>query len=91
MTHFLEYYPIKQTFSKNEQDDFFNKLLLLGKNLNEEQKMELCQSISIFFPEKLEQLAEYYDLAYLLNDVYAQKLTKLKKLNTLLYEQLAEI
>lgn len=82
---------IKQTFSKSEQDDFLNRLMILGKNLNEEEKMELCQSISKFFPEKLEQLAEYYDLAYLLNDVYAQKLTELKKLNTILYEQLTEI
>lgn len=82
---------IKQTFSKSEQDDFLNRLMILGKNLNEEQKMELCQSISKFYPEKLEQLAEYYDLAYLLNDVYSQKLSQLKKLNTLLYEQLAEI
>ncbi len=82
---------IKQTFSKSEQDDFLNRLIILGKNLNEEQKMELCQSISKFYPEKLEQLAEYYDLAYLLNDVYYQKLSQLKKLNTLLYEQLAEI
>jgi len=82
---------IKQTFSKSEQDDFLNRLMILGKNLNEEQKMELCQSISKFYPEKLELLAEYYDLAYLLNDVYSQKLSQLKKLNTLLYEQLAEI
>ncbi|MBP6659219.1 MAG: DEAD/DEAH box helicase [Chitinophagales bacterium] len=82
---------IKQTFSKNEQDDFFNRLMILGKNLNEEQKMDLCLSISKFYPEKLEQLAEYYDLAYLLNDVYSQKLSQLKKINTLLYEQLAEI
>jgi ATP-dependent DNA helicase RecQ len=82
---------IKQTFSKSEQDDFLDRLMILGKNLNEEQKMELCQSISKFYPEKLEQLAEYYDLAYLLNDVYSQKLSQLKKLNTLLYEQLAEI
>lgn len=82
---------IKQTFSKSEQDDFLNRLMILGKNLNEDQKMELCQSISKFYPEKLEQLAEYYDLAYLLNDVYSQKLSQLKKLNTLLYEQLAEI
>ncbi|MCA6445422.1 MAG: hypothetical protein IM600_18490, partial [Bacteroidetes bacterium] len=82
---------IKQIFSKSEHDDFINRLMLLGKNLNEEQKMELCLSISKFFSEKLEHLAEYYDLAYLLNDVYAQKLTELKKLNTLLYEQLTEI
>ena len=53
--------------------------------------MELCQSISKFYPEKLEQLAEYYDLAYLLNDVYSQKLSELKKLNIRLYEQFAEI
>lgn len=39
----------------------------------------------------LEELAEYYDLAYLLNDVYAQKLKEIKKLNKKLYEQLAEI
>ncbi len=82
---------IKQTFSKSEQEDFLNRLMILGKNLNEKQKMELCQSISKFYPEKLELLAEYYDLAYLLNDVYSQKLSQLKKLNTLLYEQLAEI
>ena len=82
---------IKQTFSKSEQDDFLNRLMILGKNLNEEQKMELCQSISKFYPIKLELFAEYYDLAYLLNDVYSQKLSQLKKLNTLLYEQLAEI
>lgn len=82
---------IKQTFSKSEQENFLNRLMILGMNLNEEQKMELCQSISKFYPEKLEQFAEYYDLAYLLNDVYSQKLSQLKKLNTLLYEQLAEI
>jgi ATP-dependent DNA helicase RecQ len=39
----------------------------------------------------LEELAEYYDLAYLLNDVYVEKLKELKKLNRKLYEQLAEI
>lgn len=81
---------IKQTFSNSEQEDLLNKLMILGKNLNENQKMELCQSITKFYPEKLEYLAEYYDLAHLLNDKYAQKLSQLKKLNTLLYEQLAE-
>jgi ATP-dependent DNA helicase RecQ len=82
---------IKQTFSTIEQDDFLNRLMILGKNLNEDHKLELCNSISKFFPEKLEKLAEYYELAYLLNDVYNQKLTQLKKLNTILYEQLTEI
>lgn len=63
----------------------------IGKNLSEEQKVQLCQSISKFYPERIEQFAEYYDLAYLLNDIYSQKLIEIKKLNIILYEQLAEI
>lgn len=82
---------VKGTFSQEEQKDFLNRLKVIGKHLSEEQKLYLSQSISIYYPEMLEELAEYYDLAYLLNDVYSQKLSVLKKLNTLLYEQLAEI
>ncbi len=82
---------VKGTFTKEQQHDFLNRLKVLGKHLTEEQKMELSQSISRYYPEILEELAEYYDLAYLLNDVYAEKLKELKKLNRKLYEQLAEI
>ena len=82
---------VKETFSQEQQNDFLNRLKILGKHLTEEQKMELSQSISRYYPEMLEELAEYYDLAYLLNDVYAEKLKELKKLNKKLYEQLAEI
>lgn len=82
---------IKRTFTTEQQKDLLNRLKILGKYLSEEQKVELCQSISIYYPEMLEELAEYYDLAYLLNDVYSQKLQELKKLNKKLYEQLAEI
>ena len=82
---------VKGTFTKEQQHDFLNRLKVLGKHLTEEQKMELSQSILRYYPEILEELAEYYDLAYLLNDVYAEKLKELKKLNRKLYEQLAEI
>jgi ATP-dependent DNA helicase RecQ len=82
---------IKRTFAIEDQEILMEKLIFLGRNLNDDLKMELCQSISKFYPEKLEQLAEYYDLAYLLNDVYSQKLSELKKLNIRLYEQFAEI
>lgn len=82
---------VKETFSQEQQNDFLNRLKILGKHLTEEQKMELSQSISRYYPEMLEELAEYYDLAYLLNDVYAEKLKELKTLNRKLYEQLAEI
>lgn len=82
---------VKETFSQEQQNNFLNRLKVLGKHLTEEQKMELSQSISRYYPEMLEELAEYYDLAYLLNDVYAEKLKELKNLNRKLYEQLAEI
>jgi len=82
---------VKETFTEEQQNDFLNRLKVLGKHLTEEQKMELSQSISRYYPEMLEELAEYYDLAYLLNDVYAEKLKELKILNRKLYEQLAEI
>lgn len=82
---------VKGTFTQEQQNDFLNRLKVLGKHLTEEQKMELSQSISRYYPEMLEKLAEYYDLAYLLNDVYSQKLQELKNLNKKLYEQLAEI
>ena len=82
---------VKGTFTKIMQSDFLNRLKILGIHLSDEQKMELCQSISKYFPEILEELAVYYDLAYLLNDLYSQKLTQLKRLNSLLYEQLTEI
>lgn len=82
---------VKTKFNQKQQSDFLNRLKVLGKHLAEEQKMELSQSISRYYPEMLEELAEYYDLAYLLNDVYAGKLKELKKLNRKLYEQLTEI
>ena len=82
---------IKKTFVLEQQKDFLNRLKVLGKCLTEGQKVELTQSISKYYPEIFEELAEYYDLAYLLNDVYAEKLKKIKELNRKLYEQLAEI
>jgi ATP-dependent DNA helicase RecQ len=82
---------IKQTFTEEKQSDFLNRLKILGKHLSEEQQLELCLSITKPYPNLLEELAEYYGLAYLLNDIYAQKLQELKKLNRKLYEQLAEI
>ena len=82
---------IKKTFGTENQNDFLQKLIVIGINLKDEHKIELCQSISKFYPEKLEFLAEYYDLPFLLNDVYSEKIAKLKKFNIRLYEQLAEI
>jgi len=82
---------IKRGFTDLHQEDFLQRLMVLGRHLTENQKFEICQSICKFYPEKLETLAEYFDLAYLLNDVYIEKLSKLRKINIQLYEQLAKI
>ncbi|MDR0619911.1 MAG: DEAD/DEAH box helicase [Bacteroidales bacterium] len=82
---------IKETFTQEQQKDFLNRLKVLGTHLTEEQKVKLSKSISKFYPEMLEEFAEYYDLAYLLNDVYEEKVKELKKLNIKLYERLTEI
>lgn len=82
---------IKETFTQEQQLDFLNHLKVLGENLTEAQKIDLIQSISKYYPKMLEELVEYYDLPYLLNDVYALKLKELKQLNNKLYEQLTEI
>jgi len=84
-------HTIKESFSQADQEGFLKRLMIIGKNLKEEHKLLLCQSISKYYPERLEELAEYYDLAYLLNDIYAERLIRLKKINIKLYEQLAEI
>ncbi|MDR0866133.1 MAG: DEAD/DEAH box helicase [Candidatus Symbiothrix sp.] len=82
---------IIQIYTSEEQEDILNRLFEIGINLDENSKYDLCMSVTKFYPQKLEYLADYYDLAYLLNDVYEQKISKLKTINSRLYEQLAEI
>ncbi|MBE2255852.1 MAG: DEAD/DEAH box helicase [Ignavibacteria bacterium] len=82
---------VKETFTQEQQIDFLSRLKVLGKHLTEEQKMDLCQSISKFYPEMLEELADDYNLPYLLNEIYLEKVKKLKSLNIKLYEQIRRI
>ncbi|MFY7937757.1 MAG: DEAD/DEAH box helicase, partial [Flavobacterium sp.] len=44
---------VKETFAQGQQIDFLTRLKVLGKHLTEEQKMDLCQSISKSYPEML--------------------------------------
>lgn len=82
---------IKENFHTNQIEDFLEKLKIIGNHLSEKQKVELSNSIKIYWPEMLPILAKYYDLAYLLNDIYREKIQVLKKLNKQLYEQLGKI
>ena len=61
------------------------------KELAEEKRTMIFYESPHRLLKSLEQFAEYYDLAYLLNDIYADRLITLKKINIKLYEQLAEI
>lgn len=82
---------IKRNFNQKDANDFLERLINLGVNLIENQKKELTLSITKYFPERIEQIANVYKMDYLLNDVYSQKLLEFKKLNLKLYEQLREI
>lgn len=82
---------LKITFSKEQLYDCLNRLKALGKHVTEEQKINLSQSILKYYPEMLEEIAESFDLPYLLNDIYSQKILNLKKFNRKLYEQLTKI
>lgn len=82
---------IKEIFGSKEQGIILNRVKFLGDHLLERQRVKLCQSITKFHPQLLDELAEYYQLPYLLNDVYEAKLKELKMLNGKLYERLAEI
>lgn len=82
---------IKQTFTVHNQNDFLDRLKILGACLTEDQKNLLCNSVSTLFPGVVEDYADFYNLPYLLNDIYAERISKLKILNIQLYEQLAKI
>ncbi len=82
---------IKEKFQSDQQEIILSELVRIGDELNEQQKEMLCFSIIKFYPERLEFLADHFNLPYLLNDVYTQKIAELRKLNIRLYEQLTEI
>jgi ATP-dependent DNA helicase RecQ len=81
----------KDLFSIKEQDLIIEKMINLGLYLSEDSKYELAKSITKFYPEKLEFLAEKFNIMYLLGDVLTDKLKSLKATNQRFYEQLAKI
>ncbi|MDF7822172.1 DEAD/DEAH box helicase [Runella sp. MFBS21] len=81
----------KDLLSAKEQDIIIEKMISLGLYLSEENKYKLAKSIIKFYPEKLEFLAEKFNIIYLLGDVLTDKLKSLKATNQRFYEQLAKI
>ncbi|WP_409935570.1 DEAD/DEAH box helicase [Capnocytophaga leadbetteri] len=81
----------EKSFPTDQQNSILEKLVDLGSYFKTEQKEILCDVIKEYYPEKLEFLAEKFDLPYLLYDNYFQKLQQIKDLNTKLYEQVRTI
>jgi ATP-dependent DNA helicase RecQ len=82
---------IKNDFSQQDELSILERTILIGTNGDEEVRFRLTESIIKFYPEKLEELAELYDMPYLMNDVYEKNVKKLTKLNNILYEQFGKI
>jgi ATP-dependent DNA helicase RecQ len=78
-------------FDTTTQEEIIQQIKEIGNYLNEDGQYALCQSITIYYPEKLEELADYYGLLDLLNNAYLEKVNKLKNITSRLYEQLEKI
>lgn len=81
----------KNLFSSNEQEIIIQKMIDWGMDLTEENKYELAKSIIKFYPEKIELLAEKFDVPYLLADLIEEKLKTFKTINQQFYEQITKI
>ncbi len=81
----------KAIFLAKEQEIIIEQMINLGLHLSEDNKYELAKSITKFYPEKLEFLADKFNIMYLLGDILTDKLKLLKATNQLFYEQLAKI
>lgn len=82
---------IKKDFSKEEQDVIINRVIEIGLHLEETEKVEMSLSIIKYYPSRLEELVEKYELYYLYNDRINKKLQQLKLINHHLYEYVTEI
>lgn len=82
---------IKTTFPQTDQLEIIKYLKEFGNFLSENNKENLCFSIVKFYPNLLEELADYYGLFYLLDDTISKKVQQLKKLNKKLYEEFEQI
>ncbi len=82
---------IKKRVGELDQLEIIDKLKKFGDDLSEGNKENLCFSIVKFYPNLLEELADYYGLFYLLDDTISKKVSHLKNLNTKLYEEFEQI
>jgi ATP-dependent DNA helicase RecQ len=78
-------------FDIASQNEIIENIKEIGNYLSADNQYALSQSITIYYPEKLEELADYYGLLDLLNNAYLEKVKKLNNITSRLYEQLEKI
>jgi ATP-dependent DNA helicase RecQ len=82
---------ISVDFESSAQDAIISGAISIGKNLDVDRQTDLCCSIALHFPERLESIAIELDLLHLLADIIDGKVRSLKALNQNLYEQIGKI
>ena len=82
---------VQELFTDSNQELIFEEIVQIAKHLELENREELCISLIIFYPEKLEYLADVLGLEHLLYKEYQEKEMQLTQLNKELYEQLTRI
>ena len=82
---------IQHNFNTIAQEEFFAALLDLGRNLSEAQQVELCLSVAKYYTERSNYLSEQYEILYLLNEFYSEKIAFIRQLNKELYDYVTEI
>jgi ATP-dependent DNA helicase RecQ len=82
---------IKNDFKPDDEKLILERTIAIGMNGDEEVKFRLTESITKYYPEKLEELASVFGMPYLLNDAYEKNILNIKKLNNILYEQFGKI
>lgn len=85
----LHYVEVK--FSQDVQEEILKWMLDTGNFGTESQKENLAHAIISIYPERLEAIADYYGLFYLLDSRLVAQLERIKQLNQQLYEELEQI
>lgn len=82
---------IQHNFSTTQQEAFFVALLDMGRDLSEPQQVELCLSIAKYYTERSNYFSEQYELLYMLNELYSEKIAFIRQLNKELNDYFTEI
>jgi ATP-dependent DNA helicase RecQ len=82
---------IQTTFPQKAQRSIFVQILKLGDLMSPNSQLAFVRSITTFYPDRLEELADRYEIYYFLTEVIQDRTSRLTAINQQLYEQLNRI